>query len=192
MLQLKEWADRYPISSSRHGRTASMFVGHLDVPNGSHLMATTDLMPSLDGEGPQSVPRKYNVSSVTNNLHVSDANGVISPHSVSSPTSVSELYNFGSPWSGSSPHGVAGSDFGGVRGRVLAAMRVANTKEGERNGLEPAQPNDEGGRTVGSSFSSDNGREPETEWVEQDEPGVYITLTTLPGGGRDLKRVRFR
>ncbi|CAM6076815.1 unnamed protein product [Sphagnum tenellum] len=139
--QLKEWADRYPISSSRHGRTASMFVGHLDVPNGSHLMATTDLMPSPDGEGPQSVPRKYNVSSVTNNLHVSDAN--------------------------------------------------ANTKEGERNGLEPAQPNDEGGRTVGSSFSSDNGREPETEWVEQDEPGVYITLTTLPGGGRDLKRVRF-
>jgi hypothetical protein len=169
-----------------------MFVGHLDVPNGSHLMATTDLMPSPDGEGPQSVPRKYNVSSVTNNLHVTDANGVISPHSVSSPTSVSELYNFGSPRSVSSPHGVAGSDFGGVRGRVLAAMRVTNTKEGERNGLEPAQPNDEGGRTVGSSFSSDNGREPETEWVEQDEPGVYITLTTLPGGGRDLKRVRFR
>ncbi|WOK93549.1 hypothetical protein Cni_G02249 [Canna indica] len=31
----------------------------------------------------------------------------------------------------------------------------------------------------------------ETEWVEQDEPGVYITLTSLPGGARDLKRVRF-
>lgn len=30
------------------------------------------------------------------------------------------------------------------------------------------------------------------EWVEQDEPGVYITLSTLPGGMRDLKRVRFR
>ncbi|XP_062231351.1 PH, RCC1 and FYVE domains-containing protein 1-like isoform X2 [Phragmites australis] len=29
------------------------------------------------------------------------------------------------------------------------------------------------------------------EWVEQDEPGVYITLTALPGGARDLKRVRF-
>ncbi|XP_038692869.1 PH, RCC1 and FYVE domains-containing protein 1-like isoform X2 [Tripterygium wilfordii] len=29
------------------------------------------------------------------------------------------------------------------------------------------------------------------EWVEQDEPGVYITLTSLPGGGKDLKRVRF-
>ena len=32
----------------------------------------------------------------------------------------------------------------------------------------------------------------ETEWVEQDEPGVYITLTSLPGGVIDLKRVRFR
>ncbi|XVE79024.1 hypothetical protein DITRI_Ditri14bG0024600 [Diplodiscus trichospermus] len=31
----------------------------------------------------------------------------------------------------------------------------------------------------------------EDEWVEQDEPGVYITLTSLPGGAKDLKRVRF-
>lgn len=32
----------------------------------------------------------------------------------------------------------------------------------------------------------------DSEWVEQDEPGVYITLTALPGGVKDLKRVRFR
>lgn len=32
----------------------------------------------------------------------------------------------------------------------------------------------------------------EAEWVEQDEPGVYITLTSQPGGVKDLKRVRFR
>lgn len=30
------------------------------------------------------------------------------------------------------------------------------------------------------------------EWVEQDEAGVYITLVALPGGVKDLKRVRFR
>ncbi|XP_024522134.1 PH, RCC1 and FYVE domains-containing protein 1 isoform X2 [Selaginella moellendorffii] len=29
------------------------------------------------------------------------------------------------------------------------------------------------------------------EWVEQDQAGVYITLALAPGGGRDLKRVRF-
>ncbi|KAL8129371.1 hypothetical protein V2J09_018526 [Rumex salicifolius] len=31
----------------------------------------------------------------------------------------------------------------------------------------------------------------EHEWVEQDEPGVYITFVSLPGGVKDLKRVRF-
>ena len=32
----------------------------------------------------------------------------------------------------------------------------------------------------------------ETEWAEQDVPGVYITIRALPGGGRELRRVRFR
>lgn len=31
----------------------------------------------------------------------------------------------------------------------------------------------------------------ETEWVEQDEPGVYLTIKALPGGKRELRRVRF-
>ncbi|KAK8928165.1 Protein Brevis radix-like 4 [Platanthera zijinensis] len=31
----------------------------------------------------------------------------------------------------------------------------------------------------------------EAEWIEQYEPGVYITLTALRDGSRDLKRVRF-
>jgi hypothetical protein len=35
-------------------------------------------------------------------------------------------------------------------------------------------------------------KEGESEYVEQDDPGVYITLTNLPGGVKDLKRVRFR
>ncbi|MED6169397.1 hypothetical protein PIB30_021035 [Stylosanthes scabra] len=45
--------------------------------------------------------------------------------------------------------------------------------------------NKNGGRTKDSESRSEN------EWVEQDEPGVYITLTSLPGGVIDLKRVRF-
>ncbi|XP_058083876.1 PH, RCC1 and FYVE domains-containing protein 1-like isoform X2 [Magnolia sinica] len=31
----------------------------------------------------------------------------------------------------------------------------------------------------------------EVEWVEQDDPGVYITLSPLPRGGQELRRVRF-
>jgi len=41
------------------------------------------------------------------------------------------------------------------------------------------------GRTKEGDSRNDN------EWVEQDEQGVYITLTALPGGVKDLKRVRF-
>ncbi|KAI5063947.1 hypothetical protein GOP47_0020617 [Adiantum capillus-veneris] len=47
----------------------------------------------------------------------------------------------------------------------------------------------------GGSTSLANGKltqqHVETEWVKQHEPGVYITFTSLPGGGKDLKRVRF-
>jgi len=45
--------------------------------------------------------------------------------------------------------------------------------------------NRNGSRMKESDSRNDN------EWVEQDEPGVYITLTSLPGGAKDLKRVRF-
>ncbi|XP_057752971.1 protein Brevis radix-like 4 isoform X1 [Arachis stenosperma] len=40
-------------------------------------------------------------------------------------------------------------------------------------------------------LSMSNASDLETEWVEQDEPGVYITIRALPGGKRELKRVRF-
>lgn len=41
-------------------------------------------------------------------------------------------------------------------------------------------------------LSVSNASDLETEWVEQDEPGVYITIRTLPSGARELRRVRFR
>ena len=37
-----------------------------------------------------------------------------------------------------------------------------------------------------------NASQIEAEWIEQYEPGVYITLVALRDGTRDLKRVRFR
>lgn len=46
---------------------------------------------------------------------------------------------------------------------------------------------DEGSEEVSVSNASDT----ETEWVEQDEPGIYITIRALPDGSRELKRVRF-
>ncbi|KAL5222200.1 hypothetical protein ABZP36_026913 [Zizania latifolia] len=39
--------------------------------------------------------------------------------------------------------------------------------------------------------SVSNASEQEREWVEEDEPGVYITIRVLPGSIRELRRVRF-
>ncbi|KAL1555204.1 PH, RCC1 and FYVE domains-containing protein 1-like [Salvia divinorum] len=58
--------------------------------------------------------------------------------------------------------------------RSLGHSRPAHT-DATRNGNRPKE----------SDPRSEN------EWVEQDEQGVYITLTSLPGGLKDLKRVRF-
>lgn len=52
-------------------------------------------------------------------------------------------------------------------------------------GTTEGQKQDEGGVMDGSGYEQDT----VTEWVDQD--GVYITLVSLPNGGRDLKRVRF-
>uniref|UniRef100_A0A0E0EM83 BRX domain-containing protein n=1 Tax=Oryza meridionalis TaxID=40149 RepID=A0A0E0EM83_9ORYZ len=41
------------------------------------------------------------------------------------------------------------------------------------------------------SVSLSNASDQEREWVEEDEPGVYITIRALPGGIRELRRVRF-
>ncbi|XP_010482023.1 PREDICTED: uncharacterized protein LOC104760760 isoform X2 [Camelina sativa] len=42
-----------------------------------------------------------------------------------------------------------------------------------------------------SVASASNASQVEAEWIEQYEPGVYITLLALGDGTRDLKRVRF-
>ncbi|XP_042953100.1 protein BREVIS RADIX-like isoform X2 [Carya illinoinensis] len=76
-------------------------------------------------------------------------------------------------------------------------------------GYYPADPLDHGGghhynagssmdasRTTTSSrdeasVSISNASDLETEWVEQDDPGVYITIRQLADGTRELRRVRF-
>ncbi|XP_038989188.1 PH, RCC1 and FYVE domains-containing protein 1-like isoform X2 [Phoenix dactylifera] len=58
----------------------------------------------------------------------------------------------------------------------------------DSKGMEPPQ-NGEHGFMSRSPTSSSN--QVEAEWVEQYEPGVYITLMALRDGTRDLKRVRF-
>ncbi|GER56241.1 protein BREVIS RADIX [Striga asiatica] len=43
-----------------------------------------------------------------------------------------------------------------------------------------------------ASVSISNASDVESEWIEEDEPGVYITIRQLADGTRELRRVRFR
>lgn len=57
-----------------------------------------------------------------------------------------------------------------------SSMRTSSSRDVDRSG----------------EISISNASDLETEWVEQDEPGVYITIRALPDGKRELRRVRFR
>ncbi len=81
-----------------------------------------------------------------------------------------------------------GPDTNGLYSQLLSngssAASIRNSGYNKQGHLEATSRN--GSRTKDGESHHD------AEWVEQDEPGVYITLTSLPGGVKDLKRVRFR
>ncbi|KHG14377.1 Protein Brevis radix-like 2 [Gossypium arboreum] len=58
---------------------------------------------------------------------------------------------------------------------IDGSVRTSSSREADQSG----------------ELSISNASDMETEWVEQDEPGVYITIRALPGGTRELRRVRF-
>lgn len=56
--------------------------------------------------------------------------------------------------------------------------------------MEPARTTTSSCRDDDASVSNASELEV-TEWVIQDQPGVYITVRELPDGARELRRVRF-
>jgi hypothetical protein len=72
----------------------------------------------------------------------------------------------------------------------LSSIAGAKTETSSIDGSVRTSMSRESDRSEELSIS--NASDMETEWVEQDEPGVYITIRALPGGTRELRRVRFR
>ncbi|XP_051228261.1 PH, RCC1 and FYVE domains-containing protein 1 isoform X1 [Lolium perenne] len=106
-------------------------------------------------------------------------NGKLSPLSgISVPSDIHAMVaeSFGSPVSSGEQEQISDGSNGLFASNGPSSVRnKASHPEMTNNGSIPQGP------------ESQN----EAEWVEQDEPGVFITLTALPGGARDLKRVRF-
>ncbi|CAA3028012.1 Hypothetical predicted protein [Olea europaea subsp. europaea] len=68
---------------------------------------------------------------------------------------------------------------------ISAAKTDASSIDASAQSISSRESDHSGELSVG------NASDLETEWVEQDEPGVHITIGTLPGGTRELRRVRF-
>ena len=66
---------------------------------------------------------------------------------------------------------------------------VSDTFDGRNSGNFH---DDESGSRSRNDVLATNSNQVEAEWIEQYEPGVYITLVAMRDGTRDLRRVRFR
>jgi len=77
------------------------------------------------------------------------------------------------------------------RGGAIQASsgNVSDTADGRDSGNFH---NGDSGLKLRSVAPAADSNQVEAEWIEQYEPGVYITLVALSDGTRDLKRVRFR
>ncbi|KAL3684617.1 hypothetical protein R1sor_002639 [Riccia sorocarpa] len=171
--QLRDLAERLPPGSIR--RPGAVTVRH-DIPNGTHPPAVPDQVMSSEVDGSQNHVKKYHITPTSPSVRDGDTNGGSSPRSTVQ----------------GSPRSVDGSGSQGSRRQI--AFRASEIDDTSYNSIALGGPRTgESGRSSNSITTTENGREErtETEWVEQDEPGVYITLTSLPGGGKDLKRVRF-
>ncbi|XP_010242447.1 PREDICTED: uncharacterized protein LOC104586793, partial [Nelumbo nucifera] len=82
------------------------------------------------------------------------------------------------------------SESGSVAGQTSNALSLVSTE----NHLNSLTSLEQGSTDIQANPYLCNRNQAQTEptdWVVQDEPGVYITLSSLPGGGNDLKRIRF-
>ncbi|KAL9265569.1 Brevis radix-like 3-like protein [Drosera capensis] len=71
----------------------------------------------------------------------------------------------------------------------LSNISAAKTQP---SAVEASPRSSSSGEADGSEAPSvSNASEVETQWVEEDEPGVYITIRLLADGTRELRRVRF-
>lgn len=73
----------------------------------------------------------------------------------------------------------------------LSSISGAKTETSSMDASIRSSSSRDADRSEEMSISNASDVDP-NEWVEQDEPGVYITIKVLPGGKRELRRVRFR
>ncbi|XP_043724265.1 PH, RCC1 and FYVE domains-containing protein 1-like [Telopea speciosissima] len=89
------------------------------------------------------------------------------------------------------PEGSTANSRSGSTAMQTASIPSSVTKESRLSGLSSTQLESNGLSVNPVSCNGTKSQTDPAEWVIQDEPGVYMTLSSLPGGGKELRRVRF-
>nr|KYP74817.1 putative E3 ubiquitin-protein ligase HERC2 [Cajanus cajan] len=87
-------------------------------------------------------------------------------------------------------NGIHYPELNGERHTRAESISGSNTVDARDSGNFQDDENGSRSRNVNAVVPA-NSNQIEAEWIEQYEPGVYITLVALRDGTRDLKRVRF-
>jgi len=71
-----------------------------------------------------------------------------------------------------------------------SSSSLSDIVEGRDSGN--SRDDESGLKSSNAALATTSNNRVDAEWIEQYEPGVYITLVAMHDGTRDLKRVRFR
>ncbi|XP_047043490.1 PH, RCC1 and FYVE domains-containing protein 1-like [Lolium rigidum] len=183
--QLKDMAERLPPDNGSYDCNEAK---QLHAPNG--VEPHVAIYSSMNGKihpSRNELPNASNAHS-PNSGWSPHSNGISSQHkllsniSENSEGSIHSL-RITSPHEADRPHRRAHSNSDEM---LSASSRADDNVSIDARSL---QNSEDGYKSRGTVSISSN--QVQAEWIEQYEPGVYITLTTLRDGTRDLKRVRF-
>ncbi|XP_062231978.1 PH, RCC1 and FYVE domains-containing protein 1-like isoform X1 [Phragmites australis] len=182
--QLKDMAERLPPDQGAYDGSEA---NPSQVPNGIEMHAS--IYASMNGIHQ---PRNESISALStpslNTGRLLHPNGISSQHKSPGNTSEnSEVNSHSHRVSG--PHDAENSN---RRAHCSSDEMLNVSSRADDSSSKDARSllNGEDGYKSRSVISL-SGNQVQAEWIEQYEPGVYITLTTLHDGTRDLKRVRF-
>ncbi|KAK9757431.1 hypothetical protein RND81_01G162400 [Saponaria officinalis] len=179
--QLKEMAERLPPGAYNTDKLHQLPNGLNS--NGSHFPDANEEHPSRPN-----ATNGSNVASSTGDRAMSnEAQGLLqSPRESYKLDENSHLSNIRDDQLNSKLSSATGGlqSFGSfVSDSDVSEARISESTQDGQNSSRPRSPIPVG--------NNNNNNQVEAEWIEQYEPGVYITLVALRDGTRDLKRVRF-
>ncbi|GBG59421.1 hypothetical protein CBR_g38446 [Chara braunii] len=180
--------DREPTSNARRRFTMSptgpMTRGSVDLANDPASLRPPDsngmATPVQDAPTPRSLVRSTRVSrSSDGNETTRSLDRTVRRDDVTRSSHNLPLLSIPGP-----NHGTSLSNGGGASTPQASGSANAGGSHTGRQGHSHSG-------SGGGGAVSGSGRSQEREWVEQVEPGVYITLLAHPSGGNELRRIRF-